>query len=191
MQHGVKNVSMDEIASKLGMSKRTIYQHFTDKEDILVYFIKAYESDQWGYILKLSGSLPTVVDIFWHIVEMQKTKVPSYCVKFQEDIEKSFPKAQRLLENLHKESIVHVKNLLKKGVNQGVIRSDLNLEVTAFLLQDMDNTYLHASRMLARPFTILELFHTMMINFIRGISTRKGIEIIDNYLQKENQSKNS
>jgi len=47
MHNGIKNISLDEVASKLGISKRTIYQHFEDKEDILVYFLKYTQKKQF------------------------------------------------------------------------------------------------------------------------------------------------
>ena len=184
MQHGVKNTSMDEIASKLGMSKRTIYQHFTDKEEILVYFMDYTKRRQLTSMKQLSETLPTVIDVFLHVVEMHRGFDSFYCIKFQEDIKKYFPKARKMASEQRERGIVISKEFLKEGMAQGVIRTDLNLEVTAFLLQDTNNTYTHASRMAQRPFSIWELFFTMMVNFIRGISTEKGIKIIDEYLKK-------
>ena len=185
MQHGIKSVSMDEIASKLGMSKRTIYQHFVDKEELLIYFLEYTEQQQLEKLKQLSETLPSVIDIFLHIIDMHREMASLYCIRFQEDIEKYFPKAQQKMKEQHEKGTILSKDFLKTGIEQGVIRPDLNIEVTAFLLQDTNNTYVHASRMMYRPFSIWELFFTMMVNFIRGISTNKGIKIIDEYLKKE------
>lgn len=182
MQHGVKNVSMDEIAGVLGMSKRTIYLHFSDKEDILIYFLEYIEKREKDGIQQIVQSVPTVVHAFLQILEMHQDLESQYNIKFQEDIEKFFPKANQLWIEQRERSTILTKQYLEEGIKQGVIREGLNLEVIAFLLQDTNNTYLHASRMMSRPFTIWELFRTMFTNFIRGISTYKGIEIIDEYL---------
>ena len=63
------------------------------------------------------------------------------------------------------------------------------MEVTAFLVEDGTQTYIRASYLEKPPFSFQELFFTMMINFIRGISTEKGIRIIDKYLLDKEKSK--
>lgn len=185
MKHGIKNVSMDEIASKLGISKRTIYQHFTDKEEVLLNFLDYTEKEQIRELKKLAETLPTITDIFLHILEMQRGTESFYCVRFQEDIGKYYPKAKAKQNELWENGCEMIKDFLRRGIKEGVVREDLNLDVTAFLLQDTSNTYIHASCMAARPFSIWELFFTMMVNFIRGISTEKGIVIIDAYLANQ------
>lgn len=182
MQHGVKNVSMDEVASMLGMSKRTIYQHFNDKEELLIHFLKFSEKQEVDNINEVLQSSATIIHAFLHIMEMHRDLESYYNIKFQEDIEKYFPKAKAVWSEQKERSTILTKQYLKEGIKQGVIREGLNLEVAAFLLQDTNNTFLHASRMVARPFTIWELFSTMLTNFIRGISTEKGTQIVDEYL---------
>ena len=182
MQHGVKSVSVDEIAAKLGMSKRTIYQQFQDKEDIVIYFLDYYSRHQLQNLQRLFKTLPTVIDVFLYVMEMHRETALSYNIKFQEDIEKYFPKAQKKLEELTQDHLTMIKGFLQKGIEQGVIRADLNLEVTAFLMQDTKNTYTSAMRTASRSFSAWELFFASMINFMRGISTENGIKIVDDYL---------
>lgn len=190
MVHGVKSISMDEVASTLGMSKRTIYQHFTDKEEMLIYFLELKEKQKTTNMESLWKSMPTVIDVFLHIVERHRNVDSFYGVKFQEDIDKYYPKARAKVKELWEKGFVLSKNFLREGIEQGVIRSNLNLEVTAFLLQGTNDTYIHATRMAPRPFSIWELFFTMMINFIRGISSDKGLKIIDAYLENQTIEKN-
>lgn len=185
MAHGVKSISVDEIASKLGMSKRTIYQQFHDKEDILIHFLELLEAKQNEEMEQLHRTLPTVVDVFMRVIYSHQEVMSGYSVKFQEDIEKYYPKAWNTWKEQEDRGTVVVKHFLMEGIQQGVIRRDLNVEVTAFLLQDTNNTFLQALRMANRSFTIWELFYTMLTNFIRGISTEKGIAIVDSYLNSE------
>lgn len=66
MQNGVKNVSMDEVASQLGMSKRTIYQYFKDKEEILIHFLEYMEKLETENIQQIVRSMPTIIHAFLH-----------------------------------------------------------------------------------------------------------------------------
>lgn len=189
MAHGVKNISMDEVASTLGMSKRTIYQHFSDKEEMLIYFLEERERKKGACMQQFWKSMPTVIHVFLHIVEQHRNVDTFYGVKFQEDIEKYYPKARNKMKEMREKGFVLSKNFLHEGIEQGVIRPNLNLDVAAFLLQGTNETYIHATRMAPRPFSIWELFFTMMINFIRGISSEKGLKIIDAYLEDQTNEK--
>lgn len=185
MQHGVKKVSMDEIASQLGMSKRTIYQQFPDKEEIIIFFMNDLEQKQISIFHELSKTMPTTIDVFLQVIEMHRDMDSTYCVRFYEDIEKYYPRAKKLMKEQRERGVDLSKNFIKKGITEGCIRNDLHIEVIAFLLQETNNTYVHAMRLAGRTFSIWDLFFTMMINFIRGISTQKGIKIVDEYLKRQ------
>lgn len=182
LQHGVRSVSMDEIAAKLGMSKRTIYTHFADKEELLMLFIKSIADKQVERIKELQKTLPTVIEVFLHVIETHKPIMNSN-VRFIEDIEKYYPSAHQWILEKREINARHAKEFLEEGVNQGVIRSNLNLDLISFLLLNTNNTLMSVLQMLQLPFSTWELFFTMMINFIRGISTEKGIKIVDAYLE--------
>ena len=183
MKHGVKRISMDEIASKLGISKRTIYQNFEDKEDLLLHYICNMELMKTKYIKDLSKNGDTVVHVFLRLIEMHK-EFDFMNVKFIDDIKKYYPKANKELIDQQNRGIGFIKQFLEEGMTQGVIRKDLNIEVVSFLLQDSNRTFIDATRLTNKTFSNWDLFFTSMINFIRGISTAEGITIVDTFLTK-------
>ncbi len=183
MKHGIKRISMDEIASRLGISKRTIYQNFKDKEDLLLHYIRHLETMKTEYIKDVSKDEQTVVHVFLRIIEMRK-EFDFLNMVFLDDIKKYYPKANQELIDQQNRGVVHIKQFLEEGMAQGVIRKDLNIEVVSFLLQDSNRTFIDATRLTNKSFTDWELFFTTMINFIRGISTANGIEIVDTFLTK-------
>ena len=182
-QHGIKKISMDEIASNLGISKRTIYQNFIDKEDLLIHYIRHIEQMQREYLKDLSKNEHTVVHVFLRTIEMHR-EFDFFNVRFSDDIDKYYPKAKKELQDQQSRGISFLKDFLEEGMAQGVIRKDLNVEVVSFLLQDSNRSFINAIRLENKSFSNWELFFTSMINFIRGISTHGGIEIVDNYLTK-------
>ena len=183
VRHGIKRISMDEIASKLGISKRTIYQNFKDKEDLLLQYIRQLELMQIEYVKDLSKNEKTVVHVFLRTIEMHK-EFDFFNVSFIDDVKKYYPKAKLELIDQQNRGIIFIKQFLEEGMAQGVIRKDLNIEVVSFLLQDSNRTLIDATRLTHKTFSNWELFFTSMINFIRGISTSDGIEIVDTYLTK-------
>ena len=183
VKHGIKRISMDEIASRLGISKRTIYQNFKDKEDLLLQYIRHMEKMKTQYIKDISKDEQTVVHLFLRIIEMRK-EFDFLNMIFIDDVKKYYPKANQELIDQQNRGVVYIKQFLKEGMAQGVIRKDLNIEVVSFLLQDSNRTFIDATRLTNKSFTDWELFFTTMINFIRGISTERGIEIVDTFLTK-------
>lgn len=183
VKHGIKRISMDEIASKLGISKRTIYQNFEDKEDLLLQYIRHIEMMKGEYIKDFSTNEHTVVHVFLRTIEMYK-EFDFFNVQFLDDVKKYYPKAKQELIDQQNRGIVFVKQFLEEGMKQGVVRKDLNIEVVSFLLQDSNRTFIDATRLTNKTFSNWELFFTSMINFIRGISTARGIEIVDTFLTK-------
>ena len=187
IQYGVKNSSMDEIATSLGISKRTIYENFRDKEDLLISFLqKTWEERNAHFATYLTGDY-NVIRVFLRVIEAQQY-LPLANVKFFEDIQKYYPQAAKLIKEDVAKNNIFLCEFLRKGIAQGYIRSNLNVEVTAFLVEDGTQTYIRASYLEKPPFSFQELFFTMMINFIRGISTEKGIRIIDQYLSDQEQN---
>ena len=189
VKHGIKRISMDEIASKLGISKRTIYQNFEDKEDLLLHYICQLELMQIEYVNDLSKNEQTVVHVFLRTIEMHK-EFYFFTLRFLDDSKKYYPKAKQELIDQQNRGIGFIKQFLEEGMTQGVIRKDLNIEVVSFLLQDSNRTFINATRLTNKSFSNWEMFFTSMINFIRGISTAAGIKIVDTFLTKYYSDKN-
>ena len=183
-QYGIRNISMDELASSLGMSKRTIYENFKDKEDILKSLILKIKDERNEVIKEFLVKGLNVVEVFINVIEIQK-KMPVSNAKFIQDIYKYYPNITKIMQEHIEKNNVFLQEFLLKGIEQGFIREDLNVKVTAFLVEESTYTYIRASYLEQPPFSFPELFYTMMINFVRGISTEKGIKIIDAHLAKK------
>jgi AcrR family transcriptional regulator len=182
-QYGIKNVSMDEIASSLGISKRTIYENFKDKEEILLSVLHLFFDTKSKVFKTFIADCANVVEVFIAIIEVHRN-TPICDVKFIEDIQKYYPRAASLLKEHTENNNHHLQDFLRQGIREGYIREDLNVDVAAFLVEETTYTYIRASYLKTPLFSFNELFYTMMINFVRGIMTGKGIDIIDNYLKQ-------
>ena len=177
---------MDELAASLGISKRTIYENFTDKEQILSAFLIKLrdERDQKG--AEIMNKAGNIIEFFIEMVELHK-HTPFYSVKFYEDIYKYYPNVYDKIKMESQKANDFFKSILAEGIKQGYVREDLNTDVAAFLVEESMYIYIRASYLEKPPFTFEELFSTMMTNFIRGISSEKGIKIFDEYLAKQSK----
>lgn len=181
-QNGIKNVSMDEIASSLGISKRTIYEIFKDKEEILTASYLQSRNEHEKEFLEIVNSSNNVIDIFLKIIDLHKNS-PIPNIKFYEDINKYYPKIYELVNEDFKKKNVFFVDFFKKGIEEGMFRENLNIEAAAFLVDESTFIYFRSLYMENPPYSFKELFLTMIVNFVRGISTEKGIQIVDEYLK--------
>ncbi|APY10838.1 TetR family transcriptional regulator [Seonamhaeicola sp. S2-3] len=130
-QFGSKHVTLDEIASDLGISKKTIYSFFKNKEDLvagsLEILLKEYEENINSIITSYSNdTVLCVILIYKRGFEYLKYFKPSFLF----GLKKYYPKANKLfedfIENLSKSTIL---SLLKKAQEQGHIKPEVNLEL--------------------------------------------------------------
>lgn len=60
---------MDDLASSLGISKRTIYENFDSKEDILKNCILAFQESRYRRVTEIMGKSENVIDGFLQIID--------------------------------------------------------------------------------------------------------------------------
>ena len=162
-QYGIKSVSMDELASSLGISKRTIYENFKDKEEILSSVLHMMREKKLEEFESLITDTSNVVEVFIAIIEIHQN-APICSGRFFDDIHKYYPKAARLIQEANEKNNRELRVFLNKGIEEGYIRDDLNVEATAFLVEESTFTYIRASLLEEPRFSYRELFYTMMIN---------------------------
>lgn len=187
-KYGIKSITMDDVARELGISKKTIYEYFTDKND-LVYKVYEYEhesrSKQFDELTE--KGVNAIQDLFISIRFMDEVlKEHNQSVDY--DLKKYYPeifekKRKRMIDGVFEKIY---KNLLR-GIEEKLYRSDMDAELIARL---------HVSRIVnvitSEIFTVEEYTShanrkEIMIYHIRGIATEKGIKVLEKELQNEKE----
>lgn len=136
-EYGFSRVTMDEIAVNLGMSKKTLYKHFSSKDELLKAVMSSHCKGMDGRVKPIMENDTTdsieKMMIMGPIVAENIAKIP---VPFLKDLEKNAPETWREFQEWRRGSIIaNFGNFLKEGIEKGVFRSDLNTEgvVTMYL----------------------------------------------------------
>lgn len=184
VESGIKGITMDELAEHLGMSKRTIYEHFADKKELVkecVIFIDNKKDELAKDAEKHSKNvIETLLTLHLNNLKM----MGSVNRKFADDIKKFYPELHNYFQEKRESSVYSTINFLQKGVEEGVVRDDQNVEIYANLLHEemyllFDNRSIHLSE-----FSVKEVYSVMFLCFLRGIATNKGLAVIDDFLMK-------
>lgn len=179
-QRGIKSVTMDELSSRMGISKRTLYELFEDKETLLVSGMrkkKEQESVQFDAPEMQSKTILDLALIFYKQVVDDNRNISR---QFYDDLVK-YPKALALIDEFHQSDMMRRRAFFMRGVEEGMFRSDINYDVLDVM-----------PLLNAKPFGVFETFksvgfdqafQTLMMILLRGIATAEGQEKIDEFLR--------
>jgi len=185
MRYGVRSVSMDEIASQLGVSKKTIYQYFTDKDALVdaVIDIELNDNAEECRMHKERSENP-VHEIFvalYMVMEMLKMMNPTLLF----DLQKYHPSAFRKISD-HKNKFLYklIRENLDKGVEEGWYRPEINKDIMAkFRIASIFLTF-NPELLPHGKHTASELVKEITMNFLYGLVTPKGLKMIQKYIQQ-------
>lgn len=178
---GIRNVTMDDISHKLAMSKRTLYQIFADKEQLLLACVLMHEEDESQFSEKLMQKSSSVLDFLLMFSAHKLSDMDSIQPEFYIDLIKYPRVAQHIAE--HKKRVEEsAVDFMKKGVEEGYFRTDVNFNIVIRQLLSGMEQFLQ--NRLIEEYSQRELFMNTVIPYIRGCSTLKGIEMINGYMDK-------
>ncbi|MCC9135957.1 TetR/AcrR family transcriptional regulator [Pontibacter silvestris] len=132
---GYSKILMTELARQLGMSKKTLYQHFKSKEELLCVVIREYNAEiqemAAGIMKEEMLSYPEKISKIFTLAGIRMLEIsPS----FVEDVKRNAPVAWELMQKLKAESaFLRFSVLLDEGVRDGCIRNDINQPLTVLL----------------------------------------------------------
>ena len=175
MKYGVRSISMDDIARHLGVSKKTLYQHFEDKEDLVTLVAKTQlerHSKEFESIYKTSGNS---VEELARISKCLKRNLEGVNQTMLFDMQKFHPKAWNVwLDFKHKFIRDSVIQNLKKGIEEGNIRPDVDPEIMAILRIELIQLSFNPDIFPREKFNMVELHSQVFDHFVLGLVTEKG-----------------
>jgi AcrR family transcriptional regulator len=187
-ERGIKDVKMDDIAAKLSMSKRTLYEMFEDKEDLLVECVKMRQEHHKNNIDTILEHSSNVLEVILGVYENSLKELHKTSLNFFQDVNQ-YPKAIKLLEERKNKDWKESVSFFQKGVDQGLFRPDINFDIFAMILHNQISSLLDMTDW--RKFSFFDVYEFIMFTFMRGISTPKGIKFIDNFVVEYRKKEHS
>ena len=178
---GVKSVKMEDIARKLKISKRTLYEIYDNKEQLLLESVarRIHEFDATLERFDSSGE-KQVIDIILEFYRLQMEELRDMNPVYYEDLHK-YPRVMSFLEQVNKEHKAHSKDFFKRGVLEGYFRNDFNYELISLLGNNVMQNVMESK--LYNTYSLQDIFRNVVMLFIRGLCTAKGIQELDRQLE--------
>ena len=177
--NGIRPITMDMIAHSLKISKRTLYENFKDKEALLLAGVRLHHKKMHDHLLEFTEKKKNVLEIILHYFEMGLEEMRLTNAKFYSDMNK-YP---IVLKEIHKQRANDKENsigFLQKGVEQGLFRDDIRFDIVGRILGDTIDSSI---RNICADSSPEVTFRTIIPVWMRGISTPKGQQILDEFLK--------
>ena len=182
MKYGVRSVSMDDIARHLSVSKKTLYQYFVDKDELVTMMLDAYlEGDKKQYEA-ITAISKNAVEELSRISIVLKQKMQELNPSFMYDLQKFHPKAWSLWQEFKIKYILQsmVRNL-KQGIEEGYFRPEINPEIIAVARLVMIETTFNDQVFPKERFNFLVVNWQIFDFFVNGMCTEKGRKLYTKY----------
>ena len=161
--HGIKSITMDDIAASLGISKRTLYEVFQDKESLLTQCILKRQEEMNAFLAETLANSKNVLEVILVCYQRSIETFHRTNKRFFEDIKK-YPKVHSLLKNYRERD------------------SDSTIEFAIVNLLVHEQLDLLMNTDICNKYSFLEVYEAIMFTYIRGISTEKGAKVLEDFI---------
>ncbi len=183
MSNGCKSVTMDEVAAANGISKRTLYEHFKDKTNLLEECLLMMEEKMKMLGEKAFSGSKSIIVLICLEHESQSDMMINMRIRFFEELKKYYP---ALYEKMHKRFTdfhkVTTRKFLERGQKEGLFLINIDMEVVGRMVFEIATIIQNSEIFSLANHSRKQLFRETMVMYFRGISTEEGIKMIDKYL---------
>ena len=176
-KYGIRNVTMENIASELMISKKTLYEHFKNKEDLIIQIIETKLETEQEICKTIINNSDNIIDAIFEMEKRRRNEIKKINPMFFEDLKKLY---SNMLSKSHKSKTSEVTlSLLERGIKENLIKKDVNPHILiTFIYKIID--------MLGEKefdkFDKEEIKASIFIPFFEGITTEKAKSIIQKNL---------
>ncbi len=182
---GIKGITMDDVAKELGISKKTLYQHVSDKEDLVGKFIdneiELRQNQICSCFKEGFNAIEELFEISFYMNKLMREQNPAT----EHDLKKYYPLQFEKILKVRREGMVNYILLnLKKGKKEGLYRNDMDDEVIAKLYLSRAESISASSLYTVEELTSVKIFIELLSHHIRGIATAEGIKELEKNINK-------
>lgn len=182
LQAGIKSVTMDDIAKHLGMSKKTIYQFFKDKNELVTTLVKQRLQDDEDEMTEMLNKSGNVIEGMITMMKCSEEIFARANPIVIHDLQKYHPEAWKHFQDFKAGVIVRtMEELLNKGIKQGYIRPDIDVKVLARMRVMQVEMGFNTSIFPAAEFNLWKVQRQLLDHFNYGICTIKGYKLLNEY----------
>jgi TetR/AcrR family transcriptional regulator, cholesterol catabolism regulator len=181
-RYGIKSITMDDISRNLGMSKKTIYQFFPDKNQLVLeltgFVLEENDKEFCGINEKAENPVEEIIELMKHMESMFSKMNPVLFYDMMKYHRESWDRFRTFKQS---KITSMVEENLRKGVESGLYRKDINIKILAKMRVEMVEMALNQEIFPSDKFNIAEVQKQFIESFLYGVCTLKGHKLINKY----------
>ena len=184
LQHGMKKTTMDMVASTLSMSKRTLYEIFENKEQMLEIILEYYHHKHIASCSEIFRKSSNVMEAFYLILKGHQEMMKKANSCFFQDMDSSYSKMRQVYDGQNDAWIQKMLDAIELGKKQNVFRSDINYPIIVRMLRIQMESLKRMEEFLPSSVTISEAYDTITMSFLRSIASHHGAEVLEETISR-------
>jgi AcrR family transcriptional regulator len=178
--YGIKSVTMDSLATYLGMSKRTIYEIFADKDELLVGVFKWMSEKQQELVRKFLNESENAIVAIFKLMEININHFNGMSPAFQFEMKKIYHDVlTSKTEQIEMPDISNNVQLIEKGIKEKLFRKDINPDLVNRCFYSIAKSMMDQELFSFEKYSRREVMQNTFVNYLRGISTPAGLDLIN------------
>lgn len=183
-RYGLRPVTMDDIAKELGVSKKTLYKYFANKEELVSHTVDQVFERVKANMISLSEAEGNAIDMLFAMDEVVCTNIETHDHSMHFQLERYYPEVNASLEFKKRELVFKMMRAnIERGIREGIFRENLDVEVVSFLYYSRTRTMAQADLDFLHNRPLTEILREVLIYHVRGISNAKGLAYLEEKLK--------
>ena len=183
--YGLRSVTMDDIASKLAMSKKTLYQYIQDKAELVYLCAEHQLQDEHCQMEEASKNAENAIDEVLRIMEYNRKFFLNFHPSLILDLQRSYPKAWKMFLRYKEEKIIkNIKINMQRGKEEGLYRNDIDSEVVARMRMAQVESIFNPQIFSPKTYNIGDVQFQMFKHFLYGLVSLKGHQMLTKALEE-------
>lgn len=184
LKNGLKATTMDDVAAKLKISKRTLYEIFDSKANMVQLALhnlhRHLVEDNAKIMLDSGNALEALVKGICH----HRSVMEQINANFFKDLDDFYPEERRNCSKSREVYYENFINLLEIGVEQGLVRKEINFRVLCKMIGVQMESLKRMEKIFPEDISLLEVYDSISIGALRSVATHKGHDLLDILLPK-------
>jgi AcrR family transcriptional regulator len=184
-RYGIKSITMDEIAAQIGASKKTLYQYFSDKDELVEDVVSNTIRFSQNICEQNRDNSKDAVHELFAAMDFVQQIFSDMNPAMMYDLQRFHPKAYKhFLDHKNKYLFDMIRSNLRKGIEQELYRPEINIDIVArFRLEGMMLAF-NQDIFPSTKYNLAELHMALIEHFLFGVASLKGYKLITKYQQE-------
>lgn len=185
LKNGIRSMSNNKLVEFLGISTKTVYKHFTNKEELLEAVLYRYHNMQFEKLQHLPNDQNAACLFFdvWQLAFETEYKVNKV---FYDDLSYYYPELEKKVEKvIGKKFEKHFLSIILKGIAEGSFRKEVDPEIALQSVFVLHRAAVRTERFKKFRLPASELYSDTTAVFIRGLCTNEGIHALDKHINRQ------